>query len=115
MLQTLDCTLHTALCNSVYIPAVTLKAINAGEASPAVSADIIGAGTGLTIMARPLGPQRGHSIGLCCTRVRNSSRFVSSLKGFIICIDVIIKVCVLGGEVSDKVSLLSREVTSSVQ
>ena len=92
---------------------MTLKAINAGEASPAVSADIIGAGTGLTIIARPLGPHRGHAaIGLCCTRVRNSSRFVSSLKGFIICI---IKVCVLGGEVCDKVSLLAGEVPSSVQ
>ena len=91
---------------------MTLKAINASEASPAVSADIIGAGAGLTIIARPLGPQRGHAIGLCCTRVRNCSRFVSSLKGFIICI---IKVCVLGGEVCDRVSLLPGEVPSSVQ
>ena len=92
---------------------MTLKAINAGEASPAVSADIVGAGAGLTITARPLGPQRGHAaIGLCCTRVRNTCRFVSSLKGFIICI---IKVCVLSGEVCDKVRLLPGEVPSPDQ
>ena len=95
---------------------MTLKAINAGEASPAVSADIVGAGAGLTITARPLGPQRGHAIcGLCCTCVRNTCRFVSSLKSFIICIDVVIKVCVLRSEVCDKVRLLAREVPSPVQ
>ena len=88
----------TALCDS---PAVTLKAVDAGEAGPAVSADIVCAGAGLAL-ARPRGPECGHP-GLCCTlaRIRNC-RFIASLKGFIICIDVI-EVCVLRSEVGDQV------------
>ena len=93
----------TALCDS---PAVTLKAVDAGEAGPAVSADIVCAGAGLAMA------ESGHS-RLCCTlaHIRNC-RFIASLKGFIICIDVI-KVCVLRGEVGDQVRI-AREVPGPV-